>query len=48
MEVTLPAARLGWVAGLLLRLGPDAEVLAPPEAVAAVADLARDTLARYR
>jgi len=46
--VTLPAARLGWVAGLLLRLGPDAEVLSPPEAVAAVSDLARDTLARYR
>jgi predicted DNA-binding transcriptional regulator YafY len=44
----LPAARLGWVAGLLLRLGPDAEVLSPPEVVAAVADLARDTLARYR
>jgi len=48
MDVTLPAARLGWVAGLLLRLGPDAEVLSPPEAVAAVAELARDTLARYR
>jgi proteasome accessory factor C len=48
MDVTLPAARLGWVAGLLLRLGPDAEVLSPPEAVAAVADLARATLASYR
>ncbi len=32
IEVTLPAARLGWVAGLLLRVGDDAEVLAPPEA----------------
>jgi len=48
LDVTLPAARLGWVAGLLLRLGSDAEVLGPPEAVTAVFDLARDTLARYR
>jgi proteasome accessory factor C len=48
LEVTLRAARLGWVAGLLLRVGDDAEVLAPPEAADAVADLARRTLARYR
>ncbi len=48
LEVTLPAARLGWVAGLLLRLGPDAEVHSPPEAAAAVTELARSTLARYR
>ena len=30
IEVTLPAARLAWVAGLLLRVGADAEVLSPP------------------
>lgn len=48
IDVTLPAARLSWVAGLALRLGSDAEVLSPPEAVSAVADLARDTLAHYR
>jgi proteasome accessory factor C len=48
IEVTLPAAHLRWVAGLLLRVGPDAEVLAPSEAVDAVQDLARQTLARYR
>jgi proteasome accessory factor C len=48
LEVTLPSARLGWVAGLLLRVGSDAEVIAPPEAVEAVEDLARHTLTRYR
>ncbi len=47
LEVTLPAARLRWVAGLLLRVGPDAEVLAPPEAVDAVRELADATLVRY-
>jgi proteasome accessory factor C len=48
IEVTLPAARLGWVAGLLLRVGDDAEVLSPAEAVDAVRTLAARTLARYR
>jgi proteasome accessory factor C len=48
LEVTLPAARLAWVAALLLRVGPDAEVLAPPGAREAVVELARATLARYR
>jgi proteasome accessory factor C len=48
IEVTLPAARLTWVAGLLLRVGEDAEVLSPPEAVEAVRELAARTLARYR
>jgi proteasome accessory factor C len=48
LEVTLPSARLGWVAGLLLRVGTDARILSPPEAVEAVAELARRTLARYR
>ena len=48
LEVTLPSARLGWMAGLLLRVGADAEILSPPEAVEAVAELARRTLTRYR
>ncbi|MDH4113145.1 MAG: WYL domain-containing protein [Actinomycetota bacterium] len=48
LEVTLPAAQLGWVAALLLRVGADAEVRSPPEAVEAVRDLARATLSRYR
>lgn len=48
IEVTLPAARLGWVAGLLLRVGGDADLLSPAEAVDAVRTLAARTLARYR
>jgi proteasome accessory factor C len=48
LEVTLPTARLEWVAGLLLRVGTDAEVLSPDAARRAVADLAEATLARYR
>jgi proteasome accessory factor C len=48
LEVTLPTAKLGWAAALLLRVGSDAEVLSPHEATEAVADLAGRTLARYR
>jgi predicted DNA-binding transcriptional regulator YafY len=48
LEVTLPTARLGWVAALLLRVGPDADVIAPAEAAEAVSDLARRTLTLYR
>ena len=48
LEVTLPSARLEWVAGLMLRVGPDAQVHSPPEAAEAVIELARSTLARYR
>jgi len=48
LEVTLPTARLGWVAALLLRVGHDAKVIAPAEAADAVSDLARRTLAHYR
>jgi len=47
LEVILPAKQLGWVARLLLRVGPDAEVLDPPELVDLVRDLARRTLDRY-
>jgi len=48
LEVTLPTARLDWIAALMLRVGPDAEISSPPQAVVSVADLARRTLARYR
>jgi proteasome accessory factor C len=48
LEVTLPTARLGWVAGLLLRTGPEAEVIEPAELAARVRALATDTLAGYR
>jgi proteasome accessory factor C len=47
VEVTLPARQLGWVARLLLRVGPDAEILEPPELRTHVTKLARETLARY-
>ena len=47
LEVTLPAARLEWLARLLLRLGPDARILHPPELSERVRDLAEETLMRY-
>jgi proteasome accessory factor C len=47
LEVVLPVGRLDWIAGLLLRLGDDAEVLGPPELGERVRDLARRTLDRY-
>jgi len=48
LEVTLPARRLDRIAGLLLRLGEDAEILEPAELSKEVRDMARRTLARYR
>jgi proteasome accessory factor C len=47
LDITLPARTLGWVARLMLRVGSDATVLAPPELTAQVAALARSTLDRY-
>jgi proteasome accessory factor C len=47
LEVTLPAARLGWVAGLLLRVGPEARVIEPPELADRVRELAARTGALY-
>jgi proteasome accessory factor C len=47
-EVTLPARRLDRIAGLLLRLGEDAEILEPQELSQTVRDIARRTLAGYR
>jgi proteasome accessory factor C len=48
LEVTLPAAELAWVARLMLRVGPDARAISPPEVSEAVVELARATLALYR
>jgi predicted DNA-binding transcriptional regulator YafY len=48
LEVTLPARRLDRIAGLLLRLGQDAEILEPAELSEEVREMARRTLAGYR
>ena len=48
LEVTMPTKDLAWVAKLLLRLGPDAEVAEPAELEVQVRSLAEATLARYR
>ncbi len=48
LEVTLPAHRLEWVARLLLRVGPDASVIAPDALRDELATLAAHTIARYR
>lgn len=47
VEVTLPARQTGWVAKLLLRLGPDADVLDPPELRAEIVEIAATALERY-
>ncbi len=47
VEVTLPSRQLAWIARLLLRLGPDAEVVAPVALRDEVRSLARDALAVY-
>jgi proteasome accessory factor C len=47
LEVALPAARMEWLERLLLRLGPDVEVLEPTELRDRVRELAEVTLARY-
>ena len=47
LEVSLPAKELGWVARLLLRVGPDATVLDPLHLGDDVRGLARRTLDRY-
>lgn len=46
--VTVRSGRRDWLLRLLLRLGPDATVVSPPEIAAEVAELARRTLERYR
>ena len=47
VEATLPAKQTGWVAKLLLRLGPDAEVLDPPELRTEISEIAAAALDRY-
>jgi len=47
VEATLPAKQLEWVAKLLLRVGPHAEILEPPELVDMVREQARNALANY-
>jgi proteasome accessory factor C len=47
IEATLPAKRLSWIARLLLRLGPSADVLDPPSLRDQVRQLAARTLAVY-
>ena len=47
VEATLPARQTGWVAKLLLRLGPDAEVLDPPELRVEISQIATAALERY-
>lgn len=48
LEVTLPAKQLDWVAKLLLRVGPDAEIVSPASLQEYVRDQAKRTLAHYR
>lgn len=47
VEVVLPVSTLGWLERLLVRLGPDAAVVAPAELRSLGADAARRLLARY-
>jgi len=48
LEVTLPARRLAWIAKLLLRVGPDAEIIEPDALRAELRDVAERTAKRYR
>jgi proteasome accessory factor C len=48
LDVTLPSKRMGWLTGLLLRLGEDAEVITPGGLQEQVKDVARRSLERYR
>jgi proteasome accessory factor C len=47
VEATLPAKQLAWVAKLLLRVGPQADILEPPRLADMVLQQARETLANY-
>ena len=48
LEVTLPSRSLGWIAKLLLRVGPDAEIVAPAALRDELRALAERTRERYR
>jgi proteasome accessory factor C len=47
LEVVIPTKRLEWVEKLLLRLGPEAEIVGPPALPGRVRELAERTLALY-
>jgi len=47
LEATLPAKQLEWVANLLLRVGPHAEILDPPQLAELVREQARRALENY-
>ena len=47
LEVTLPTPDLAWVAKLVLRVGPEVEVLDPPRLRDMAAEMAEETLALY-
>jgi len=47
-QVVLAVSEPAWLERLLLSLGPDAEVVAPPEADAIAPEAAARILARYR
>ena len=47
IEASLPVASSRWLARLLIRLGPDVEVVSPGDAAAEAAELASTVLARY-
>jgi predicted DNA-binding transcriptional regulator YafY len=48
LDVTLPARRLGWVAGLLMRVGPQASVVAPEELLERLRDQIERTKDQYQ
>lgn len=48
LEIVLAVSERAWLERLLLRLGPDARVVAPPEFADLAADAARRSLGRYR
>ncbi|WP_370893154.1 helix-turn-helix transcriptional regulator [Janibacter sp. GXQ6167] len=48
LVVTLPASDLDWLARLIVGLGDQAQILAPPEAIAAVAERAQAALSLYQ
>ncbi len=47
LEIVLAVSEQAWLERLLLRLGPDARVMGPPEFASLAADAARRTLRRY-
>jgi proteasome accessory factor C len=48
VEVVIPTKDLAWMAKLLLRVGPSAQILEPPELIELTHRAADETLARYR